>query len=279
MKRLVASIIFLINTIISLAQGTQTYEHTGEFGISGGFAHYFGDLNPDINFSRPKGSTALHYTKQFNDYVGIKFTASYAFLAYADKYSKNPIQQLRNLSFNSDIYEFSINGTFNFFAFNPAFSETSFTPYVGIGLGIFSYDPYALYKEQKYYLRPLGTEGQESEEYPNRKKYDNNALCIPLTLGVKYAITQHFNIFSEIRYRFTNTDYLDDVSKTYTPSAFANGSDGELFSDRSRELGFVIGQEGRQRGNSLANDSYATFHLGISFNFSAYRCPNLRKMR
>ena len=107
-----------------------------------------------------------------------------------------------------------------------------------------------------------------------KKRYGNSTFCVPFTLGVKYAISTHVNIFSEFRYRFTSTDYLDDVSTTYAPSAFAAGSDALALSDRSTELGFSIGQEGRQRGNTLANDSYATLHLGVSFNFSSYRCPN-----
>ena len=84
--------------------------------------------------------------------MGLKISATYAFLAYADKYSKNVIQQTRNLSFNTDVYEFSVNGTFNFFQFNPGFEGYNYTPYVGIGLGIFSYDPYTFYKGEKYYF-------------------------------------------------------------------------------------------------------------------------------
>ena len=47
------------------------------------------------------------------------------------------------------------------------------------------------------------------------------AVCFPLTVGVKYAINSDLNVFGEIGYRFTNTDYLDDVSTTYAgPEAF-----------------------------------------------------------
>jgi hypothetical protein len=273
-RRFVLLIIFFVTTKFTQAQYLESFEHTGEFGISAGVAHYFGDLNPEINFSKPKISGALHYTKQFNNYVGLKVSATYAFLAYADKYSKNVIQQTRNLSFNTDVYEFSVNGTFNFFQFNPGFEGYNYTPYVGIGLGIFSFDPYTFYKDEKYYLRSLGTEGQGSEFYPTKTEYKNTATCIPLTLGFKYAFNRSMNVFAEFRYRFTNTDYLDDVSTTYAPKAFSTNSIGAALSDRSGELGLAIGKEGRQRGNTLANDGFATFHLGLSFNFEAYRCPN-----
>jgi hypothetical protein len=273
-KRIVLLIIFFATTKLATAQYLESFEHTGEFGISAGVAHYFGDLNQDINFDKPKQSFAIHYTKQMNNYVGIKISATYAFLAYADKYSNNIIQQTRNLSFNTDVYEFSVNGTFNFFQFNPGFEGYNYTPYIGIGIGIFSYDPYTFYKGEKYYLRTIGTEGQGSDFYPTKTPYKNTATCIPLTLGFKYAFSPKMNVFAEFRYRFTNTDYLDDVSTTYAPKAFAANSIGAALSDRSSELGLAIGQEGRQRGNTLANDAFATFHLGVSFNFEAYRCPN-----
>ena len=274
MKRFVL-FFFIFLTINSLkAQYLESFEHAGEIGLSVGIGHYFGDLNPDIVFNRPKLSGAIHYTKQMNNYIGIKVSATYAFLAYADKYSSNIVQQTRNLSFNSDVWEFSLNGTFNFFKFHPGFEGYDYTPYVGLGLGVFSYDPYTYLKGEKYYLRAIGTEGQGSAEYPNKEPYKNYAFCIPLTIGFKYALNTKMNIFTELRYRFTNTDYLDDVSTNYTPDAFAAGSTGYLLNDRSYETGVTIGQKGRQRGNTLGSDAFATFHVGFSFNLEAYKCPN-----
>jgi Domain of unknown function (DUF6089) len=273
-KKVLIIILFFATTPFAKAQYLESFEHVGEFGISIGAAHYFGDLNPDLVFNKPKISGAIHYTKQMNNYVGIKISATYAFLAYADKYSKNIIQQTRNLSFNTDVYEFSINGTFNFFQFNPGFEGFNYTPYIGIGIGIFSYDPYTFYKGEKIYLRTVGTEGQGNELYPERTPYKNTATCIPITLGFKYALSPKLNIFTEAKYRFTNTDYLDDVSTTYTTKGVAANSLNATLGDRSKELGLDIGIEGRQRGNTLANDAFATFHIGVSFNFEAYRCPN-----
>jgi hypothetical protein len=90
-----------------------------------------------------------------------------------------------------------------------------FTPYITIGAGIFNYDPFAYLNNVKYALRPLGTEGQGSAAYPEREAYGNVALCFPLGMGVKYNISPSVNFAFEISYRFTTTDYLDDVSTTY----------------------------------------------------------------
>jgi len=172
------------------------------------------------------------------------------------------------------VWELSVNGTFNFFKFHPGFEGYDFTPYVGLGLGVFTYDPYAYLNGQKYMLRLLGTEGQGSAAYPDRTPYKNIAMCIPLTLGMKYALGRSTNIFTELRYRFTSTDYLDDVSTTYAPDAFTAGSPAFLLSDRSYETGSTIGIKGRQRGNTIGNDAFATLHIGISFNIQNDKCPD-----
>lgn len=277
MKRIVLLVLSFIGINHVQSQYLESFEHAGELGVSFGVAHYFGDLNNELAINKPKISGAVHYTKQMNNYVGIKISATYAFLAYADKYSKNTIQQIRNLSFNTDVWEITVNGTFNFFQFNPGFDGYDYTPYIGIGIGMFSLDPYTYYNNEKVYLRVMNTEGQGSTFYPDRTPYKTNALCLPLTLGFKYALNTKYNVFAEFRYRFTNTDYIDDVSTSYAPKSFANNTYGLNLSDRSGEIvGQPIGIEGRQRGSSLANDAFATFHIGLSFNFQNYNCPNKR---
>ncbi|MGN6354952.1 MAG: DUF6089 family protein, partial [Parafilimonas sp.] len=187
-----------------------SYKNEGEFGIAVGAGHYFGDLNTRAALNRPNFSAGVYYVKQFNNYVGVKLAADYAFLAYSDVYSKNETQRLRNLSFNTNVWEASLSGYFNFFRFIPGVSGYKFTPYLSLGVGVFSYDPYAYLQGTKYFLRPLGTEGQNFDS--GRKQYGTMAMCFPLTFGFKYSINENMNVFAEVGYRFTNTDYLDDVS-------------------------------------------------------------------
>ncbi|MBA4168276.1 MAG: hypothetical protein H0X41_12180, partial [Chitinophagaceae bacterium] len=129
------------------------------------------------------------------------------------------------------------------------------------------------------YLRPLGTEGQGTAAYPDRKPYSTIAICVPFGMGVKYAINPRMNIGAEIVHRFTTTDYLDDVSKTYVGSdKFPNNTDGtpsiaQRLQDRSYETGEIIGIEGRQRGLPKQKDQYIMAELTFSFNLTSYRCP------
>jgi hypothetical protein len=188
----------------------------------------------------------------------------------------------RNLSFNSKIWELSLQGDFNFFRFMPGEPQYSFTPYITFGVGVFSYDPYAYLRGEKIPLRQLGTEGQGSSLYPDRKQYSSMAICIPFGGGFKYALNERINIGFEVLHRFTNTDYLDDVSKTYVdPAVFPPNPDGStstalLMSDRSYEIGEPIGIPNRQRGNSKQKDQFVTAMFHVTFNLQSYHCPTAK---
>jgi hypothetical protein len=278
MRKIAIVILATVLSISSYAQDLNSYVQEGEFGVAVGGAHYFGDINNRSALNRPKFSAGIFFRKQFGNYIGLKVAGNYARVGYADKYSSNEVQQRRNLSFNSNIWEFSLSGDFNFFKFYPGVSGYNYTPYVSLGVGVFSYDPFAYLNNTKYFLRTLGTEGQGSIAYPNRSPYGSMAICLPVAVGFKYNVNETVNVFAEVGYRFTNTDYLDDVSTTFTPDAFQSLPDGSpspamLLADRSYEFGQPIGIKGRQRGNSQQKDAYVLAQIGVSFNISSYRCP------
>jgi hypothetical protein len=278
MKKIAVVFLAGVISLSSRAQSMDSYVQEGEFGVALGAAHYFGDLNTRAALNRPKLSAGVFFLKQFGNYIGLKVSANYARLGYSDQYSNNEVQKRRNLSFNTNLWEFAVSGQFNFFKFYPGISGFTYTPYVSLGVGAFSYDPYAYLNDQKYFLRPLGTEGQGSAAYPDRKPYGSMAVSIPVSVGFKYNVNPSLNVFAEVGYRFTTTDYLDDVSTTFAPDAFVTPPNGQpspamLLADRSYETGAPIGVKGRQRGNSSQKDSYVIAQFGVSFNISSYRCP------
>ena len=192
MNRIIRS--FLIAVILcNTAKAQDGYVQQGEFGITVGGAHYFGDLNTRAALNRPKPSVGLFFRKQFSNYIAMRIAGRFAQLGYSDVYSKNDYQRTRNLSFNSNIFELAVQGDFNFFKYVPNDPNYSFTPYVTLGVGIFTYDPYTFYDGQKVFLRPLGTEGQTGG-YEGRKEYNTMALCIPFGVGIKYSVTPKVNL-------------------------------------------------------------------------------------
>ena len=256
----------------------------GEFGFGVGAGHYFGDLNTRARLNRAKIAGTIFFRKNMGNYIAVRLGASFAQLGYSDQYNThNTYMYSRNLSFNSRVWELTLQGDFNFFRFMPGEPEFSFTPYITLGGGVFSFDPYAYLRGEKIPLRALGTEGQGSALYPERKQYSSMAICIPFGAGVKYAFNERMNIAFEVLHRFTNTDYLDDISKTYVdPSVFPLNPDGsvsnaQLLHDRSYEIGEPIGIPNRQRGNSKQKDQFVTAMIHLTFNLQSYKCPTVQK--
>lgn len=275
--------IFVMTTLLHQASAQDGYELLGEFGVTAGAAHYFGDINTRAGVNRPKPAVGIFFKKQFNNYLGVRVSAHYAQVGYSDIYSKSDFQKRRNLSFNSDIFELAVQGDFNFFKFVPGDPYYVFTPYVSIGVGAFSYNPYAFYQGKKVYLRPLGTEGQgisyvDPGNGKKRKPYGGMAVCFPIGAGIKYNLSHNINLSFQITHRLTLTDYLDDVSTTFVgidkfPVLNGQPSIGGILQDRSFETGAIIGVEGRQRGFSKQRDQYIIAEVGVSFSISTYKCP------
>jgi hypothetical protein len=281
-KKFLAAVVFALTAAIAAhdvkAQNAVVQE--GEFGFGVGAGHYFGDLNTRAHFNAAKIAATAFFRKNFGNYIALRIGASFAQLGYSDQYnSYNPVMYSRNLSFNTKVWELTLQGDFNFFRFMPGEPEFSFTPYITFGAGVFSFDPYAYLRGEKVFLRPLGTEGQGTALYKDRKQYSSMAICIPFGGGVKYSLNERVNIGFEVLHRFTNTDYLDDVSTTYVNSSVfplnpdGSQSNAQLLSDRSYELGEPIGKPGLARGGSRQKDQFVTAMFHVTFNLQSYKCP------
>ncbi len=261
------------------------YFYQGEVGVVTGAAHYFGDLNTRSALNRPANSTGFFVRKNFGSYTALRLAATYGHVRYADKYNlKNKWQKGRNLSFESDIFEFTAQGDFNFFKYEPGSDFYRYTPYITLGVGLFSYNPYAWVKNaktdqlEKVNLRNIGTEGQLSGNPQYATPYSPMAICVPLGVGVKFSLNRKLNLLFEAGYRFTNTDYLDDVSTVYpNPSDPGISRALMLISDRSANQDYSSGPNGtnpsRQRGYSKQKDAYMFAHVGLSVNIITFKCP------
>lgn len=253
--------------------------YVGEAGVEAGSVQYFGDLNTSASFKSPKITAGIFYRYFFNDYMGLSGHLRYAQLGYSDVYNTDTFEHTRNLSFNTDVWSMTLQGDINFFRFEPGSLSYRFTPYFTLGIGALHFNPYTYYENKKYFLQPLGTEGQRSPLYPKRKPYPLWTYEIPVGVGFKYNINSLWNIALTVTYHYTGTDYLDDVSTTYAGiEAFPPGINGKeniaaILQDRSGFYGTPIGIAGRQRGISTNKDQFVGIELSIAYLFSSYRCP------
>ena len=244
-----------------------------EIGAWLGTTHYFGDLNPNLGLNRPgiAGGGLLRYN--FNPRISGKIGVSYGKISAYDSDSDSPFQKARNLSFRSDIFDATAQLEFNFMRYVHGSRDETFSPYMLLGFGVFTFSPQTQYQGKWISLAQLGTEGQYiGAEYSLVQPH------IAYGMGIKWDLTREWAMNFELSSRKLFTDYLDDVSGNYTDNANLRSLRGDLavaLADRSAyKNDGKIGQPTRQRGDGLNEDTYIMVGLALVYNFNAVRCVN-----
>jgi len=178
----------------------------------------------------------------------------YGRISANDKNNKERSLVARNLNFKSDIIEGSLCVEINLF--DPDRFEG--IPYLFAGVGVFYFNPYTYDKNNnKTFLRPLGTEGQGLDEYPDRRMISMPQFCIPFGGGWKLRLNEKYDVIYEVGIRYLFTDYLDDVSTNYVdPQTLLlerGRKEVELAYRQSTMLPII---EGVKRGNPESKDWY-----------------------
>jgi hypothetical protein len=180
----------------------------------------------------------------------------------------------RNLSFRSTIKEVSLMAELHpLYMFIDWPSKDAdpprLSPYLLGGIGYFSFNPQTQLNGRWIDLQPLSTEGQGFSEYPDRKVYKLQQVNFPVGIGGRYELSPLINLRAEFLYRILNTDYLDDVSKSYIdPAVFANYFTGAKLANALALNNRQIEQHtsptgGGKRGSPKQNDAYFSFNLKI----------------
>ncbi len=275
----------LIATGIALsafaASGRAQIGQGSEIGIWAGGAYSITDINNTFqHLPMLREGGGLFYRWNFHDRWSLKPAFSYGYLRGADSLSQNVFENRRNLSYRNLTYSRSGNLEFHFFKRNrKKFQDyTFFTPYLGLGFGLFYHNPQAFFQGEWQDLRPLGTEGQNFSELGFPEPYGRIGISIPISGGVKYYFAKHWAAGFELSFHKTFTDYLDDVSGEYTdPALLLSGPDGALaaaLSDRSLVVDLPpLGEPGRQRGDSERRDAFLFAGLTLSYVFADLVCP------
>lgn len=230
-----------------------------EFGMMGGVSNYMGDLSDlkiRINQSHPATGISVRYNP--DRYISLRGSFLFGTISGHDSMSSNPAHRLRNLSFQSNIYDFTTQIEWNLkgFCFGDYNKTYGFSPYLSAGLNVYKFNPKAYYRGQWYELQPLGTEGQGTTEFQDRTTYNLAQFSLSLAAGLKFRFTDNWNMVMEYGFRNTFTDHLDDVSSnTYVDPEIlkrntANNNPTWELSDRSYEVnrGVQIGTDASGKG-------------------------------
>jgi opacity protein-like surface antigen len=259
MPKYIAALLLLF---ICLNVRAQTWEIGGAIGADG----YIGDLNVN-NPVKPSGAMAgLFVKRNFNPYLAAKLSYNFGQVSGDDSRSSSQQFRDRNLIFTTPLKELSMVAEFNFMSYIPDAGKNLYTPYIYAGGGIAAFAPRTMYKGDVISLRSLRTEGQPSQ-------YAKNAIIVPFGAGIKYNFSGKWTVAADLGYRYTNTDYLDDVSGNYADKGQFTNSLARALSDRSGEMtGVYIGEAGTQRGDYRPHDFYMFLGFTISYTFVTAKC-------
>jgi hypothetical protein len=220
----------------------------------------------------------------------------------------------RNLSFRNRIKELSVIGQVDLFENMATYiSRVKWTPYAYAGVAVFHHNPQAQAPEldaagnptgkkgEWVDLQPLGTEGQHADLLPTDanygiKPYKRIQLAIPFGLGARFRINEVMDIAGEFGFRYTFTDYLDDVSQNFVDLGALSGPLARAMSYRGNEVATpnssYLGRDGATynvlsgygsehpqnvRGNKDNRDVYMvttvrlTYILGKTFHRAKFR--------
>ncbi len=246
-------------------------------GTRGEGAPFIKDFTASTTSLLGGASIMYHPTYWCGIKAGINFTSVNA----ADSLIKNEGGQerwryYRNASFRSSITEayFGVE-IYPWMMFENEAELHVIEPFVGVGAGVFNFNPTAELNGQVVELQPLSLEGQGFEEYPDREPYQLTQFYIPYSLGVKFYLDNRFSLSTGIQFRKTFTDYIDDISTTYIdPVLF----DSYLTLDQanqarqlySRSLRPEKVKPGGEKANANSNDTYSTIFLSVNIRLGEY---------
>lgn len=284
---------FLI--LLAVGMGGVVKAQTSEIGLCGGVSFYMGDLNPKGVFggSRPAGGVLYRYN--INPRWAFKANVLFGSLEASD--AKNGGDLARNLSFRSPLTEISAQIELNFLRLYNESGSNPFSPYLFVGVGVFSFNPQAEMNNVWYDLQALGTEGQELNlQDPvtgivyDKKRYSLTSVSIPFGLGMRVNFLKYYCIGLEWGFRKTFTDYIDDVSTTYVRTEFLKEFRSQLIADLADRTTLIKGETeagvkipdyhaaGTARGNnSKTKDWYSFATLSFTFKLNYTKDCGLNK--
>jgi hypothetical protein len=266
LKRLLIILAAFFVLFQSQAQTRKRNFRQHEIGIFLGGAYYIGDLNPTRQFFLSQPAAGLFYRFTPNYRYAFRTGLNFGSVMGDDSQSEDADQRQRNLNFKSRIIEHYVIAEFNFLEYRISNDKYKFSMYIFAGINGFYFNPQGNLGGGHWEdLRPLRTEGET-------KKYRIWQLGVPFGLGFKINVSKAIGLGLEWGPRKIWTDYLDDVSGTYPDPNInpANGTQGALFSNRTRGAGDVVNT---QRGNPRTKDWYFFYGITLNIKLSSPKQP------
>jgi hypothetical protein len=283
MKKLIPVLLFI------LLVGDAIGQYRWDVGVSVGGANYLGDIGGrektrrdfvmDMHLDQTSFVVGAFGRYRLTKGTSLSGGINYGRIQGADSNSENPPRVARNMTFRNDILELNARAEFTLFYDNDVGGKGYYNPdfklFAFVGLAGFYHNPKTKHYDDYVALRPYTTEGVE---------YSRFQFAIPMGLGLFFTHKKIHRFGWELGYRFTFTDYLDDISTVYprddqlsgdlqTARELAFRTTPELIEQvnaEARQRGFQevnyesFSQPGQKRGDATNNDGYMFMQFSYS---------------
>jgi hypothetical protein len=179
-----------------------------EIGVFLGGSNFVGDVGKTNYIAPNEPAFGIVYKWNKSPRHSYRFSYMQSTITANDLDSDVPGRNLRGYRFKNNIKELTAGMEFNFFDFNlHEVLKRKITPYVFTGVSYFAYD-------ELYVLN-----GQTKKDKTER------TLAIPMIVGIKNNILDHFVLGVEVGARYTFTDNLDGslpANENLAPLQFGN---------------------------------------------------------
>lgn len=243
-----------------------------EIGLFLGTSNYTGDLSRQIKLANSMPAVGLFYRNNLSEYFSFRTGINVAGLKAAD--SLYDEYKWRNLQFRSIVVELSNIFELNYEAVSNDARSKKGSFFVFTGFNIFYFNPQAKYGDTWVDLQPLGTEGQNIAGKDQR--YSRISVSIPMGAGYKWKVSKRLLFTTEVGFRWSATDYLDDVSGKYPDLVLLNERNGEAavaLSDRSAEIyGTPQSTPDQMRGDKHLKDWYLLAGFTLAYRIPSNNC-------
>lgn len=286
MKRLLL-IIFLFSTFSSYSQSFYRYRFEEPWSISAGIgpSQYFGELYSFWKYNegvQPDWNANFSVNYIFGTHLKTRLEGTYYKISGQDPPSDpRAYRTPRNLHFKAQNIEVAVLIEYYWHPVKVNnITRHLWNPYIFAGVGMSTNNPKAELNGTWVDLRPLQLENNP---------YNDKIVVFPMGLGFKYKLNVYMDMKFEGNYRFTLTDYMDDISAYNVKEFYLDLVDDYVTGnnpDRLRlairnpqfvldngepDVNAILRNNGRvRRGSGLTHryDGYLTFNLGLEIYLS-----------
>ncbi len=235
---LLAGLVLAGSSFLSVAPAWA--QHTSEIGLGVGGTNYKGEVSPQYQLRNNRPAVTLFYRRDVSVPVTLRGGLTYGMLHASDfnvvgvNGGVPPLQGYRQASLRGNLLELSGVVEYNFLDYHRRSDQhrVHLTPYLFAGLAGF-------------YANTTVESLNVALQPDFNRKGSKVSVAIPAGVGLKIALTEHFNLGMEIGARKTFTDQLDHLS--------------------DQDPLFV---------NSHEQDWYYYNGISLSYTFYKINCPN-----